>query len=79
MTTHLLKLIVDVFVIALRMMQLRLQKCDCVIEVHDARISFSEQKICMIKINRLYANWLSRAVIKHINPLCPDHPKPASG
>lgn len=26
---------------ALRMMQLRLQKCDCVIEVHDARIPFS--------------------------------------
>lgn len=36
--------IVDIFVTALRMMQLRLQKCDCVIEVHDARISFSVQK-----------------------------------
>ena len=36
--------IVDVFVTALRMMQLRLQKCDCVIEVHDARISFTVQK-----------------------------------
>lgn len=74
----------DIFVTALRMMQLRLQKCDCVIEVHDARISFSVQKFCMIKVKRLCANLLSRAFIQHLNhppppPYPATPPQPASG
>ena len=75
--------IVVIFVTALRMMQLRLQKCDCVIEVHDARISFSVQKFVWLKESDYYANLLSRAFIQHLNPPPPPHPatppQPASG
>ena len=52
----------------LRLMQMRLQKCDCVIEVHDARISFTSDVLWSIlwPIGHAFVQFVIIIIIKQI-------------